>query len=52
MARDQIDMTPLQSRDELVAWLAEGVKPPSEFRIGTEHEKTPVHAARPPSRGL
>jgi hypothetical protein len=21
MARDQIDMTPLQSRDELVAWL-------------------------------
>jgi glutamate--cysteine ligase len=41
MARDQIDMTPLQSRDELVTWLAEGVKPPSEFRIGTEHEKTP-----------
>ena len=27
MARDQIDMTPLQSRDELVAWLAAGVKP-------------------------
>src|ERR1700737_4945658 len=41
MARDQIDMTPPQSRDELVAWLAAGVKPPSEFRIGTEHEKTP-----------
>src|SRR6202049_776045 len=41
MARDQIDMTPLQSRDELVAWLAAGVKPSSEFRIGTEHEKTP-----------
>src|SRR6266851_5291381 len=41
MARDQIDMTPLQLRDELVAWLAAGVKPPSEFRIGTEHEKTP-----------
>jgi glutamate--cysteine ligase len=41
MARDQIDMTPLQSRDELVAWLAAGVKPVSEFRIGTEHEKTP-----------
>jgi len=40
MARDQIDMTPLQSRDELVAWLAAGVKPRSEFRIGTEHEKT------------
>ena len=41
MARDQIDMTPLQSRDELVGWLAAGVKPLSEFRIGTEHEKTP-----------
>src|SRR6266576_3663607 len=41
MARDQIDMTPLQSRDELVAWLEAGVKSPSEFRIGTEHEKTP-----------
>jgi glutamate--cysteine ligase len=41
MARDQIDMTPLHSRDELVAWLEEGVKPPSAFRIGTEHEKTP-----------
>src|ERR1700684_2022246 len=41
MARDQIDMTPLQSRDELVAWLEAGAKPASEFRIGTEHEKTP-----------
>jgi len=41
MARDQLDMTPLQSRDELVAWLEAGVKPADEFRIGTEHEKTP-----------
>src|SRR4029078_10088424 len=41
MARDQIDMTPLQSRAELVAWLEAASKPPSEFRIGTEHEKTP-----------
>src|SRR5438445_4644018 len=41
MARDQIDMRPLQSRDELVAWLEAGVKPAAEFRIGTEHEKTP-----------
>ncbi|HVY57417.1 MAG TPA: glutamate--cysteine ligase [Xanthobacteraceae bacterium] len=39
MARDQIDMTPIETRDELVAWLAAGVKPKSEFRIGTEHEK-------------
>src|SRR5205814_311239 len=35
MARDQIDMTPLQSRDELVAWLEAGAKPPADFRIGT-----------------
>src|SRR6267378_6835094 len=41
MARDQIDMTPLQSCDELVTWFEAGCKPPSEFRIGTEHEKTP-----------
>src|SRR6201988_3070440 len=41
MASAQIDMKPLQSRDELVAWLEAGVKQPSEFRIGTEHEKTP-----------
>src|SRR5215470_2581731 len=41
MARDHIDMTPLTSRDELVAWIEAGVKPKSQFRIGTEHEKTP-----------
>src|SRR5256885_17183306 len=41
LARVQSDMTPLQSRDDLAAWLEAGVKPPSEFRIGTEHEKTP-----------
>ena len=39
MARDQVDMTPIETRDELVAWLAAGVKPKQEFRIGTEHEK-------------
>lgn len=41
MARDQIDMTPVESRDELVAWLAEGCRPVEEFRLGTEHEKLP-----------
>ena len=41
MARDQVDMTPLSSRDELVAWFEAGAKPKAEFRIGTEHEKTP-----------
>src|SRR5690242_1841316 len=39
MARDQIDMTPIESRDELVAWLEAGCKPKSQFRVGTEHEK-------------
>src|SRR4051812_12735213 len=39
MARDQVDMTPIETRDELVAWFAEGSKPKSQFRIGTEHEK-------------
>src|SRR5438477_7373791 len=39
MARDVVDMTPIETRDELVAWFAQGVKPKHEFRIGTEHEK-------------
>src|SRR5579872_2863977 len=39
MARDQVDLTPIERRDELVAWLAQGVRPKAEFRIGTEHEK-------------
>jgi glutamate--cysteine ligase len=39
MARDQVDLTPIESRDELVAWFAEGAKPKAQFRIGTEHEK-------------
>src|SRR6266540_6102629 len=39
MARDQVDMTPVETRDDLVAWFAQGSKPPSQFRIGTEHEK-------------
>lgn len=41
MARDLIDMTPIQSRDELVAWFEAGNKSPDKFRIGTEHEKVP-----------
>jgi glutamate--cysteine ligase len=39
MARDQIDMTPIESRDQLVAWIEAGIKPKSQFRVGTEHEK-------------
>lgn len=39
MARDQIDMTPIETRDELVAWFEAGAKPKEQFRVGTEHEK-------------
>jgi glutamate--cysteine ligase len=39
MARDQVDLTPIERRDELVDWIAHGVKPKSQFHIGTEHEK-------------
>src|ERR1700758_4763925 len=39
MARDQVDLTPIERRDELVAWIAQGARPKSQFRIGTEHEK-------------
>src|SRR3984893_18418516 len=39
MARDQVDLTPIEGRDDLVNWIAQGVKPKSQFRIGTEHEK-------------
>jgi glutamate--cysteine ligase len=45
MARDQVDLTPIESRDELVAWIAAGAKPPEKFRIGTEHEKLPFTTA-------
>jgi len=39
MARDQVDLTPIERRDELVDWIAQGVRPKSQFSIGTEHEK-------------
>jgi glutamate--cysteine ligase len=39
MARDQVDLTPIETRDELVAWLEAGIKPKAQFRLGTEHEK-------------
>ena len=39
MSIPQIAGGPIESRDDLVRYLAEGSKPPSEWRIGTEHEK-------------
>jgi glutamate--cysteine ligase len=43
MARDVTDVTPITSRDELVAWFEAGCKSAEEFRIGTEHEKIPFY---------
>ncbi|MEM8812169.1 MAG: glutamate--cysteine ligase [Pseudomonadota bacterium] len=39
MARDTVDDTPIESRDQLIATLESGSKPPEDWRIGTEHEK-------------
>lgn len=39
MARDTTDTTPVENRDQLVAWLEAGCKPKQQWRIGTEHEK-------------
>ncbi len=39
-------MTPIETRDELVAWFAAGAKPREQFRVGTEHEKFPFTLAR------
>ena len=45
MARDVTDNEPIGSREDLVAWFAEGEKPKSRFRLGTEHEKFPFYLA-------
>lgn len=34
-------MAPIETRNDLVAWFADGCKPESQYRIGTEHEKFP-----------
>src|SRR5260370_8961414 len=39
-------MTPMQTREELVAWFEAGSKPRSRFRLGTEHEKFAFTQAR------
>ena len=48
MARDASDATPMKSRDQLVAAIAAGGKPPGEWRIGTvpEREKFGFHTPR------
>lgn len=44
MARDVSDSTLISSKAELVGWIAQGEKPASSFRLGTEHEKFPFYA--------
>jgi glutamate--cysteine ligase len=39
MARDELNMAPIETREQLVAWFEAGSKPRAQFRIGTEHEK-------------
>lgn len=39
MARDVVDETPIDGKASLIDWIAQGCKPESAFRIGTEHEK-------------
>ena len=43
MARDTVDLTPVEGRDALVAWFEKGNKSETAFRIGTEHEKFPFY---------
>ncbi|CAH1649040.1 MULTISPECIES: glutamate--cysteine ligase [unclassified Chelatococcus] len=43
MARDSSNASPIASRDELIAYIAEGAKPAEQWRIGTEHEKVPFY---------
>jgi glutamate--cysteine ligase len=45
MARDIVDSEPINSRADLVQWIAKGEKPVERFRLGTEHEKVPFYAA-------
>jgi glutamate--cysteine ligase len=39
MARDAADVTPIENRAQLAAYLESGCKPREAWRIGTEHEK-------------
>jgi glutamate--cysteine ligase len=45
MARDVVDSTAIETRDDLVSWIERGCKPRSAFRLGTEHEKVPFYSA-------
>ncbi len=42
-ASGETEIAPIESRDELVAYIAQGEKPKAQWRIGTEHEKFPFY---------
>ena len=42
--QDSAASPPVETRDDLVAWIAAGSKPASHWRIGTEHEKFLFHS--------
>ena len=41
--QDSAPSPPIGSRNDLIEWIAEGEKPASDWRIGTEHEKFPFY---------
>jgi glutamate--cysteine ligase len=43
--QDQGASATIASRDDLIAYMAAGGKPPADWRIGTEHEKFGFHTA-------
>ncbi len=42
-ASGETKTAPIESRDQLVAYIAQGEKPKAQWRIGTEHEKFPFY---------
>jgi glutamate--cysteine ligase len=44
MARDIVDLQPIEGKAELIDWIAAGNKPETAFRLGTEHEKVPFYS--------
>lgn len=42
-APGETELAPIESRDELVAYIAQGEKSRADWRIGTEHEKFPFY---------
>jgi len=45
MARDVVDSELIESKRDLIEWIAAGAKPKEQFRVGAEHEKIPFYVA-------